>query len=113
MTQTTTNFLPISMPAHLSMTAGIIQSAFPAEACRRLPVHVALRAEAHSRARSTPAEPGSSSRPSPPLHRTVTLLQPDDDYVSFSSPRVAPGHVRFICGPIGFYYCLHTRRPIS
>jgi len=55
------------MPAHRSITAGITVISF----CRSPPAptqpQVVLRAVAHSRVRSTPAEPGSSSGHLPPF----------------------------------------------
>src|SRR2546426_1156916 len=76
------------MPAHPPITAEIIQPT-AAGAGRRLPVQVVLRAEAHFRVRSTPAEPGSSSGLSPPLRRTVHLLQlPPVSLSPFSCLRV-------------------------
>src|SRR5439155_6659075 len=85
-----------------------------AGAGRRLPLQVVLRAEAHFRVRSTPAEPGSSSGLSPPLRRTVHLLQlPPVSLSPFSCLRVAlrpyevhprlPRSYAFLRSPLNWY----------
>jgi len=77
------------MPAQFSITAGIISSLlFQAEARWRLPLQVALRAEAHSRVRSTPAD-----QVHPRGLRTITQVRstcssPPLIMRSFSSSRV-------------------------
>jgi hypothetical protein len=81
MTHTARNFLPTSYAgAVFNHPRDHSSLLFQAEARWRLPLQVALRAEAHARVRSTPAD---QVHPRGLRHhnaRTVHLLQPAPDY---------------------------------
>jgi len=97
-THTITNFLPTSMPAQHSNTAGIIYASCSRRSRCLSTLQVVPRAEAQSRVRSTSARAGSSTGLTPPLRRTS--LRPNTASIHPNRRHRTPHfHVLRVAGP--------------